>query len=153
MNDGGVKLIKVLALVLSIFLILTVSGCVEETLSSSAVEEALSSDAEEQLPEENVSVQVIPHNDGSYECNIVSPEELEITVVPRGQNFVIFIKNIGDSGAFIKKIEAQIDRNRERTEREINREILPDEELSVIFKDRGQGQVLPKIYLVEVILG
>ncbi|MCK4524987.1 MAG: hypothetical protein KAU07_00930 [Candidatus Andersenbacteria bacterium] len=78
---------------------------------------------------------------------------MEITVVPRGQNFVILIKNNGDSEVFIKKIEAQIDQNRERTEREIDREILPDEELSVTFKDRGQGQVLPKIYLVEVVLG
>lgn len=145
-------MIKVLALVLSIFLILTVSGCVEKISSSGAVEETPLSDAEEQLPKEDVSAQVIPHSDGSYECNIVSPEKLEITVIPRGQNFVILIKNIGDSGAFIKKIEAQIDQNGKRTEREINREILPDEELSVTFKDRGQGQVLPKIYLVEVVL-
>lgn len=146
-------MIKVLALVLSMFLMLTVSGCVEETSSFGVVEEVPASDAEEQLAKEDVSVQVIPHSDGSYECNIVSPEKLEITVVPRGQNFVILIKNTGDFGVFIKEIEAQIDRNRERTERRIDREILPDEELSVIFKDRGQGQVLPKIYLVEVVLG
>jgi hypothetical protein len=134
-------------------LILTVSGCVEEASSSGAVEEVPLSSVKEQLPKEDISVQVIPHSDGSYECDIVSPEKLEITVVPKGQNFVVLIKNTGESGAFIKKIEAQIDQNSERTEREINREILPDEELSVIFKDRGQGQVLPKIYLVEVVLG
>jgi hypothetical protein len=151
-NKGGVKLIKASALVLSIFLIFTVSGCIEKTSSSGAVEEVPLSSVKEQLPKEDVSVQVIPHSDGSYECDIVSTEKLEITVVPRGQNFVILIKNNGDSGKFVKEIEAQVDQNRERTVREVNREILPDEELSVTFKDRGQGQVLPKIYLVEVVL-
>ena len=143
-------MIKVLLFVL---MIIMVSGCMGELSSSDVVEEDILLDSKEQPIEEDEFVQMIRHSDGDYECIVSYFDDLEIIVIPKGQNFVILIKNIGDSTVFIEKINAQIDQKRERTERDVNRNISPEEELSVIFKDRGQGQVLPKIYLVEVIRG
>ena len=144
-------MIKVLLFVL---MIIMVSGCMEEVSSSDVAEEIRPLlDSNEQPIKEDVIVQMIPHNDGDYECIVSHFNDLEITVIPKGQNFVIILKNIGDSTVFIEKVKAQIDQKREKTEREVNRNVSLGEELIVTFKDRGQGQVLPKIYLVEVIRG
>ena len=143
-------MIKIL---LFVFMILMVSGCIGDFSSSDVVEESLLLDSKEQSVEEDVHVQMIRHSDGDYECIVSYFDDLEIIVIPKGQNFVIFIKNIGDSTVFIEKVKAQIDQKRDRTERDVSRNIPPGEELSVTFKDRGQGLVLPKIYIVEVIRG
>lgn len=141
-----------------IFCLIMVSGCLNKT--SSEIEEDVArvidniSETSEKkgVAESTFLTQVIRYSSGDYECKIIAPKDLEVIIYPKGQNFVISLKNIGEEAKIIKGVEAQIDQRRNLTKREVNREIVPEEELLVTFKDRGQGQVLPKIYSVEVIV-